>query len=60
MTYNNLAEPYIEDSSGLSQNIIPSLIFCGGGEIRTHETVSGLTVFKTVPFNRSGTPPSDN
>ena len=29
----------------------------GGGEIRTHETLSSLTVFKTVPFNRSGTPP---
>ena len=31
---------------------------CGGGEIRTHEELSPLTVFKTVPFNHSGTPPS--
>jgi hypothetical protein len=29
----------------------------GGGGIRTHETLSGLTVFKTVAFNRSATPP---
>ncbi len=29
----------------------------GGGGIRTHETVTGLTVFKTVPFDHSGTPP---
>ena len=30
----------------------------GGGGIRTHETLSGLTVFKTVAFNRSATPPT--
>jgi len=30
----------------------------GGGGIRTHETLSGLTVFKTAGFNRSPTPPS--
>jgi integrase len=29
----------------------------GGGGIRTHETLSGLTVFKTAAFNRSATPP---
>ena len=29
----------------------------GGGGIRTHETLSRLTVFKTAPFGRSGTPP---
>src|SRR3954465_3260269 len=29
----------------------------GGGEIRTHETLAGLPVFKTGPFNHSGTPP---
>ena len=29
----------------------------GGGGIRTHETLSGLTVFKTVVFDRSTTPP---
>jgi hypothetical protein len=29
----------------------------GGGEIRTHERLSPLTVFKTVAFNRSATPP---
>jgi hypothetical protein len=32
-------------------------LFGGGGEIRTHDRVSPMTVFKTVPFNRSGTPP---
>ena len=29
----------------------------GGGGIRTHGTLSGSTVFKTVTFNRSDTPP---
>ncbi len=29
----------------------------GGGEIRTHGRVSPSTVFKTVAFNRSATPP---
>lgn len=29
----------------------------GEGEIRTREPLSRLTVFKTVPFNHSGTSP---
>ena len=29
----------------------------GGGEIRTHGRVTPTTVFKTVAFNRSATPP---
>ena len=29
----------------------------GGGEIRTHEGLSSLPVFKTGAFNRSATPP---
>ncbi len=29
----------------------------GGGGIRTHGTTCASTVFKTVPFDRSGTPP---
>jgi hypothetical protein len=29
----------------------------GGGGIRTPETLSGLTVFKTAAFNHSATPP---
>ncbi len=29
----------------------------GGGEIRTHGPLAGPTVFKTAPFDRSGTPP---
>src|SRR6476661_5540403 len=29
----------------------------GGGEIRTHETLAGLPVFKTGAFGRSATPP---
>src|SRR5690349_168969 len=32
-------------------------VYGGGGGIRTHETLSGLTVFKTAGFNRSPTPP---
>ena len=31
--------------------------FGGGGGIRTHERLAPLTVFKTVAFNRSATPP---
>ena len=34
-----------------------SLFGCGGGEIRTHGAVSHTTVFKTVAFNHSATPP---
>jgi hypothetical protein len=34
-----------------------SKIYGGGGGIRTPETLSGLTVFKTAGFNRSPTPP---
>ncbi len=30
---------------------------CGGGEIRTHGTLAGTTVFKTAAFNHSATPP---
>ncbi len=29
----------------------------GGGGIRTHGTLASTTVFETVPFNHSGTPP---
>jgi hypothetical protein len=29
----------------------------GGGGIRTHGTLARPTVFKTAPFDRSGTPP---
>lgn len=32
--------------------------FCGGGGIRTLETVSGLAVFKTAAINHSATPPA--
>ena len=42
-------EPWERENSRLSG---------GGGGIRTHETLSGLTVFKTVAFNRSATPPT--
>ena len=34
-----------------------TLSYGGGGGIRTPETLSGLTVFKTAGFNRSPTPP---
>jgi hypothetical protein len=29
----------------------------GGGEIRTHDTVSSIPLFESGPFNHSGTPP---
>ena len=31
----------------------------GGGEIRTHDTLTGIAVFKTARFNRSRTPPGN-
>ncbi len=34
-----------------------SVLKFGGGGIRTLETLAGLTVFKTVLFDRSSTPP---
>ncbi len=33
---------------------------CGSGRIRTFDTVSGMTVFKTVAFNHSATLPFFN
>ena len=33
-------------------------LYGGGGEIRTHGRVAPTTIFKTVAFNRSATPPS--
>ena len=32
-------------------------LLSGGGEIRTHDTVSGMIVFKTIAFSLSATPP---
>ena len=32
---------------------------CGGGEIRTHETISGPIVFKTIAIDHSATPPKN-
>ena len=32
--------------------------FGGGGGIRTHETLAGLTVFKTAAIDHSATPPT--
>ena len=36
---------------------IASEVLSGGGGIRTHGALARPTVFKTVPFDRSGTPP---
>jgi hypothetical protein len=44
---SGVSKRYAKDNSG------------GGGGIRTHETLSGLTVFKTAGFNRSPTPPQE-
>ena len=41
----------------LIREVGDSLFDGGGGEIRTHETLSSLPVFKTGAFNRSATPP---
>jgi hypothetical protein len=45
-------ERSVRDVSGLY-----TLFSGGGGGIRTPETLSSLTVFKTAGFNRSPTPP---
>gem|GEM_PF-5897751 len=45
------------NSADASLNLCYSKINGGGGGIRTPETLSGLTVFKTAGFNRSPTPP---
>ena len=37
-----------------------TLQFCGSSGIRTPDTLSSMTVFKTVPFNRSGKLPIIN
>src|SRR5262249_13660602 len=48
----------VEDNSHATSYRISHLIGCGGGGgIRTPETLSSLTVFKTAGFNRSPTPP---
>ena len=46
------SERSVKDVSGLY-----NLFNGGGGGIRTPETLSGLTVFKTAAFNHSATPP---
>ena len=47
---------------GMTQKVCHPLIEAkrsgGGGEIRTHGRVAPTTIFKTVAFNRSATPPS--
>ncbi len=54
-------EPF-RNGSGTSFGIVVSLktnnLVGGGGEIRTHGRVTPTTIFKTVAFNRSATPPS--
>jgi hypothetical protein len=38
-------------------HVIYSLIVIGGGEIRTHETLSGLHAFQACSIGHSDTPP---
>jgi hypothetical protein len=45
-------ERSVRDVSGLYTRLTG-----GGGGIRTPETLSSLTVFKTAAFNHSATPP---
>src|SRR5947208_2983323 len=58
--------PVVKESSSGGSDVTPddqsicrrlSSLVNGGGGIRTHGTLAGTTVFKTVPFNHSGTPP---
>lgn len=41
----------------MGEELQPNGLIGGGGRIRTYETLSGPTVFKTVAFNHSATPP---
>ena len=45
-----LVQMFVKTDSDFNKN--------GGGEIRTHGTFSGTTVFKTVVLNHSTTPPN--
>ena len=53
-------EPF-RNESGTTFHVVVSLknnkLNGGGGEIRTHGRVAPTTIFKTVAFNRSATPP---
>src|SRR5580692_2556175 len=42
---------------GHHREAVNPILAGGGGGIRTHETLSGLTVFKTAGVNRFPTPP---
>jgi hypothetical protein len=49
--------PKFADSRGIRGTQRNSQLAGGGGGIRTHETLSGLTVFKTAGVNHFPTPP---
>src|SRR6516162_5246180 len=55
----NVRRPVILQLSNSKTEVkYDSIVFGGGGGgIRTPETLTGLTVFKTVAFNHSATPP---
>src|SRR5260370_13583397 len=46
-------------SSEMSPGAFSRPLASGGGGIRTHGQLALSTVFKTVPINHSGTPPSE-
>ena len=67
----NLAEPSVLNTSLFSCvqyiRLLEECIFIehshflgGEGEIRTPETLAGLTLFESAPFNHSGTSPRDS
>jgi hypothetical protein len=53
-------EPFRNESGtsfGIPVSSKNNKLYGGGGEIRTHGRVAPTTIFKTVAFNRSATPP---
>ena len=52
-----IADPPHHQNGGRDLAKICFANFGGGERIRTPETLTNLTVFKTVAFNRSATPP---
>jgi hypothetical protein len=55
-----MASVHSTDTSEMrNETALDLRVYSGDGGIRTHGTVAGPTVFKTVPFVRSGTSPGE-
>ena len=57
VNYRESAPPNAKELGREGMNAVDGMGQIGGGGIRTPETLTRLTVFKTVAFSRSATPP---